>query len=146
MKKIIATCLTLIATSVMAADADLSYVRDHNSDKDGVRLTLTGDPLVLGVSPVASVTHVGDAYTRYAVGGSLNLGQVGPFTFNAVGTGVFQDTKAAVNGWGGTAGLNIGYSFSKNTSLNAGIEHLWAQDKISGSEGNLVTVGVKMKL
>lgn len=143
MKKIVLSTLFGVTMAANAADVSVNYVRDYNVDRDGVRLE-TSVGQFLGITPTVGVTHVEGVYTRWSAGSSFDLLNVGPVVFAASGTGVYQNTVGADNGYGFTVGANAKVDLTKNVSLKAGVERFYGQDRISASNGTLATVGVSV--
>jgi hypothetical protein len=148
MKKIMfATTLALACvTAAHAVEVGVSGVRDNNLDRDGVRVEVAAPKLSVGAfTPTASITNVEHEYTRYAVGVNAGLFNVGSLAVDATAAGVYQNTRGASNGYGVTVGLKGTLPITKAVNLTAGVERIWGQDRVSGFDGTVGTVGLNVK-
>ena len=140
---VIASVLALALGTASAADVSVGGVYDYNLNKGGVRVTASGAKLG-AITPTLSYTRVEDGYNRFALGGELGLGAVGPVKVAATAAGVYQDTlvPGIGAGYGLTAGLKATYDITKNVALTAGVERFVGQDRISAFDGTVASVGV----
>lgn len=145
-KAFVALAISVAGTAALAADVSVSGVRDYTLDRDGVRVAATASkPVVRNITPTASVTYINDRYTRYAVGGTIPVAQLGAVAVKATAGGVFQDTAVGANGYGLTAGLQAAVDLSKNVQLTAGVERFVGQSRVNQFNGTVGTVGVALK-
>lgn len=144
MKKTFISLILLSAAMVAsAADFTVSGVHDSNIDKNGVRAVLSIPNAVY--TPQLSVTYVNDVYTRYGAGAKYNFLKVGPVSFDATGSLVYQDTTRASNGFGATVGLGASMPISKNVSATATVDRFVGFGGLSGQNGMVYGVGVVAK-
>ena len=145
-KTLIVLAMLTGATVASAADVTVSGVRDANLDRDGTRVTVSTNRTVGPVTPFASVTHINDRYTRYAVGGTVPVTTLGPVAVRAAVGGVYQDTAGrSADGYGLTAGLQAGVNLTKTVQLTAGVERFIGQNRVDQFNGNVATVGLNVK-
>jgi hypothetical protein len=145
MKKLAMTfALALMVSSAMATEVGMSYVHDHAANENGVRVEV-GTKSFYNVTPKASVTYIENVYTRYAVGGDVNLVKLGAVDVTAAATGFYNDATVGENGFGVTVGAKASVPVSKHFHLVAGYERVFAQDKIQNVEGNVFTAGIAAK-
>ena len=145
MKKIMtAVAIFAAMTTVSATELSVNYVRDFNLDKNGVALTATTGS-VLGAKPEVSLTHVTGAYTRYAAGANYEVLGVGPVKVSLGGSGVFQSTQNASNGFGLVVGARASMDLMKNVALVARVDQFFGQKRIEGYNGVTTTVGLSYK-
>jgi hypothetical protein len=145
MKKIFALAAVAASLSANAMDLSVSYVRDANLDKDGVRVETNVPMTVLGVSPTLSATHVSNSYTRYGVGAQANLAKVGPVALGITVGGVYQDTSVGANGYGLTVGAKGTMALAKSVDLVAGVDRFFGQNRVKGFDGTQASVGLRVK-
>ncbi len=144
MKKIVALSALLFSFAATAADVSVNYVRDFNLDRNGVSVEVS--PMSFkNVTPVVSLTHVNSVYTRYGVGANYSVGSVGPIKLSVGGSGVFQDTASASNGYALAVGANATYPITKAVSVNVGVNQFFGQKRIDSFNGMQATVGVSTK-
>lgn len=136
-----------MVTGVFAADIGLnaSYVQDFNVDKGGVRAELTVGNITKYVVPKVNVTYIDNVYTRYGIGGDFSIFKTKYVDFDAVVTGVYQETRFADSGFGATAGVKATAMVNKNVGFNVGYEYFLGEDKISDYDGNIVYAGLVTK-
>lgn len=144
MKKIVALSALLFSFAATAADVSVNYVRDFNLDRNGVNVEVS--PMSFKhVTPVVSLTHVSNAYTRYGVGVNYGVASVGPVKLSVSGAGLFQDTASASNGYAVTVGANASYPITKAVNVNIGVNQFFGQKRIDSFNGVQATVGVSTK-
>lgn len=145
MKKIMtAVAIFAAMTTVSATELSVNYVRDFDLDKDGVALTATSGN-VLGFKPELSLSHVNGAYTRYAAGANYEVLGIGPVKVSLGGSGVFQSTQNASNGFAVSFGARASMDLMKNVSLVARVDQYFGQKRIESFDGATATVGLSYK-
>lgn len=134
--------LALLATNAFATDFTIAGVRDMNTDKNGVRAVVSVGS-VFGVTPHLSATRVRDVYDRYAVGTDLKLIDVAGLQLSATGDVVYQNSSVGDSGYGLVGGAKVTYALTPTFGVVAGFERFFGQDKVSGYNGNVASVGLK---
>lgn len=141
---VIGSILAVAAFTATAAEVSVGGAYDYTANQGGTRVAASAGQLG-PIKPTASVTHINDVYTRYAVGGEAGLFKVGPVAVGATAAGVYQATAFGENGYGATIGVKATYDVTKNVAIVGGVERFFAQDRIKAYEGNVATVGVSYK-
>lgn len=138
MKKVICAALIFCSSTAFAGGIGLAGVRDFNADKNGIRLSAE----MFGVN--SSVTHVENAYNRYAVGKDFDVVRFGGFKLQAAPSVAYQDSSKGQDGYGLSVGSKVGYALGKNASVNVGVERFFGQSRIKSHNGTTATVGLNL--
>lgn len=134
----------LFVGNVYAADVGVttSYVYDFNLKEGGARAEISMGSQKSPFTPKMSATYIEDVYTRYAIGGDIDLYKIGPVSFDATINGVYQETRTAEDGFGVAAGLKASVDINKNVALTAGYERFLGENKVDDFDGDIVTAGL----
>lgn len=144
MKKVLVIAALLSSMVASATEVSVNYVRDFNLDRNGVSVEASAFSMK-NVTPVVNLTHVNNVYTRYGVGVNYSVANVGPVKVSVGGSGVFQDTTSASNGYGLTVGATASYPINKMVNVNLGVNQFFGQKRIDGFDGTQATLGVSSK-
>ena len=143
MKKTIIASLLAITGTAFAADLSVSAVHDHKNGNEGFRVGTS----VSGFSLTA--TQIENKYNRYAVGKDFSITKIGPVELIAGAAVNYQDTVPNTvrnkDGFGLTVGAKAVLPVTKNVDLVASAERFAGQSRISKSEGNVSSIGLKVK-
>jgi hypothetical protein len=143
MKKTIIASLLAITGTAFAADVSVSAVHDYTNGNEGFRVGTS----VSGLSLTA--TQIENKYNRYAVGKDFSITKIGPVELIAGAAVNYQDTVPNTvrnkDGYGLTVGAKAVLPVTKNVDLIASAEHFAGQSRISKSEGNVGSIGLKVK-
>lgn len=147
-KTILAFSLSLLlstaALGVLANEFSVSGVRDMNTDKNGVRVVASTNS-VIGFTPHLTATYIKDAYGRYGVGTDFKLLDIGALTLAASGDVVYQNSVVGDSGYGAVGGAKVSYAITPTFGVVAGFERFFGQDKVSSSDGNVASLGLKAR-
>lgn len=143
-KVIIAGILASTVGLASAAEVSVGAVYDGKVEHYGTRVSVSGPSFGL-VTPKASATYITNFYTRYAVGGDVNLVEIASVKLGATASGVYQNSHNDVNGYGLTAGLKATYDITKNIALTGGVERFYGQDRIKAYNGTTTSLSVSYK-
>lgn len=120
-------------------------IHDRNTAQNGVRGEFAlGE--VYRITPTVSYTYVHDQYSRFALGGNLNLVRVGNMNFDLTAAGVYQHSNGGYsNGYGLTAGLQAGVALTDSVTFVGGVERFMGQSRVNNFDGNLVYAGLRIQ-
>ena len=144
-KLIIATMLAAAALTVGATDIGLRAGRNTGNGTDLVGIVadqkLFGN---FGVEGAIDRTVVKQgSENRFSLLGTYDFATVASVTFAAKAGAAVVEPKSGKSGGAALVGVGASYPLGKNVSLVADYAYERGQSRISGANGNQVSVGVK---
>jgi outer membrane autotransporter protein len=147
MKKLfmIAT-LALAATTVTAAEVGIRGVHTASSSPDMVGLTLNDKFSSVGVQAAFDrSTRGAGTVNRWSLLAEQDLFKVNTLTITAKGGLVHVDPSFGKSGTGVALGVSATHPLSKTLSLVAEYQHQRGEKTVTKYDGNMVSLGMKVK-
>lgn len=145
MKKL--AIIAILAATMGAATATeigLRASRNTSAGLNGTGITLNKSFGQFGVEASADRTVVdAGSLTRFGVLGTMDVAKVGGVTLTAKAGAAYIDPSVGKAGYTGVVGLGASYPVAKNVSLVADYSFQQGQARVSGFNGNNLSVGVK---
>ena len=149
MKKIaIASLIALAATAASALEIGTSVTRDYSGaeNRNGGGITLGNQYGKVGVTAgVERFTKGANDQDRYSIVAGYDVAKVGSVTVTPKVGVAYLNNQTGSNGYAMTVGVGADLPLTKQVSVGLDVARQYGQDRVSSSDGNTVTAGIKYR-
>jgi opacity protein-like surface antigen len=149
MKKIaIASLIALAATAASALEIGTSVTRDYSGaeNRNGGGITLGNQYGKVGVTAgFERFTRGNNDQDRFSLVAGYDVAKVGPVTVTPKVGVAYLNNQTGDNGYAMTVGVGASLPLTKQVSIGLDVARQYGQDRVSASDGNTVTAGLKYR-
>lgn len=149
MKKIaIASLIALAATAASALEIGTSVTRDYSGaeNRNGSGITLGNQYGKVGVTAgFERFTAGANDQDRYSVVAGYNVAKFGSVTVTPKVGVAYLNNQTSADGYAMTVGVGADLPLTKQVSVGLDVARQYGQDRVSSSDGNTVTAGIKYR-
>ena len=147
MKKIaIASILALSAIAASAVEVGVTTTRDDTGARNATGVTVSNPIGRLGVTAGFERFQKGsNDQDRYSLVAGYDITKIGRVTITPQVGVAYLNNQRGADGYAMTVGVGATVPVTKQVSFGLGFAHQYGQDRVSASDGNTVTAGLKYR-
>ena len=148
MKKIaIATILATAAIAASATEYGITATRSFVSGADRSGFGVTATEKVGSYGVTAGLERLVDnprQQTRVSLVASREVAKLGKASFDVRAGGAYLNNETGADGFAAVVGGGVTYPVTQKVSVTAGLVHQFGQHRVTDSNGNQFSTGVKV--
>ena len=149
MKKIaIASLIAMAATAASALEIGTSVTRDYSGaqNRNGGGITLGNQYGKVGVTAgFERFTKGANDQDRYSLVAGYDVAKFGSVTVTPKVGVAYLNNQTGADGYAMTVGVGASLPLTKQVSVGLDVARQYGQDRVSASDGNTVTAGIKYR-